>query len=143
MTQEHGQKTALRRLQTLMQSVVLGGGSRLLQVSVSTAMHNCAPLTCPTESTTRGSFLTSQAVGRAATAAGRPASIVLVASMSGCIVNYPQEQSCYNASEAGVVQLGRSLAAEWAKYNIKSSGKRQQQLKNSRASAMMSGLQGE
>lgn len=65
-----------------------------------------------------GSFLMSQAVGRAAIAAGKPASIVLVASMSGSIVNYPQEQSCYNASKAGVVQLGRSLAAEWAKYNI-------------------------
>ncbi|KAI3394398.1 hypothetical protein diail_2810 [Diaporthe ilicicola] len=66
-----------------------------------------------------GSFLVSQAVGRAAIAAGRGASIVLVASMSGSIVNYPQEQSCYNASKAGVVQLGRSLAAEWAKYNIR------------------------
>jgi NAD(P)-dependent dehydrogenase (short-subunit alcohol dehydrogenase family) len=66
-----------------------------------------------------GSFLVSQAVGRAAIAAGKPASIVLIASMSGGIVNYPQEQSCYNASKAGVVQLGRSLAAEWAKYNIR------------------------
>ncbi|KKY30422.1 putative d-arabinitol 2-dehydrogenase [Diaporthe ampelina] len=66
-----------------------------------------------------GSFLMSQAVGRAAIAAGKGASIVLVASMSGSIVNYPQEQSCYNASKAGVVQLGRSLAAEWAKYNIR------------------------
>lgn len=66
-----------------------------------------------------GSFLMSQAVGRAAIAAGKPASIVLVASMSGSIVNYPQEQSCYNASKAGVIQLGRSLAAEWAKYNIR------------------------
>ncbi|POS78853.1 short-chain dehydrogenase/reductase SDR [Diaporthe helianthi] len=65
-----------------------------------------------------GSFLMSQAVGRAAIAAGKRASIVLVASMSGSIVNYPQEQSCYNASKAGVVHLGRSLAAEWAKYNI-------------------------
>lgn len=61
----------------------------------------------------------SQAVGRAAIAAGKKASIVLVASMSGSIVNYPQEQSCYNASKAGVVQLGKSLAAEWAKYNIR------------------------
>ncbi|KAL1862647.1 hypothetical protein Daus18300_008445 [Diaporthe australafricana] len=66
-----------------------------------------------------GSFLMSQAVGRAAITAGKKASIVLVASMSGSIVNYPQEQSCYNASKAGVVQLGKSLAAEWAKYNIR------------------------
>ncbi|ORY61351.1 short-chain dehydrogenase [Pseudomassariella vexata] len=66
-----------------------------------------------------GSFLMSQAVGRAMMAAGKPGSIVLVASMSGSIVNYPQEQSCYNASKAGVIQFGKSLAAEWAKYNIR------------------------
>jgi NAD(P)-dependent dehydrogenase (short-subunit alcohol dehydrogenase family) len=66
-----------------------------------------------------GSFLMSQAVGKAMIAAGKPGSIVLVASMSGSIVNYPHEQSCYNASKAGVIQLGKSLAAEWAKYNIR------------------------
>jgi NAD(P)-dependent dehydrogenase (short-subunit alcohol dehydrogenase family) len=66
-----------------------------------------------------GSFLMSQSVGRAMMAAGKPGSIILVASMSGSIVNYPQEQSCYNASKAGVIQLGKSLAAEWAKYNIR------------------------
>lgn len=66
-----------------------------------------------------GSFLMSQAVGRAMMAAGKPGSIILVASMSGSIVNYPQEQSCYNASKAGVIQFGKSLAAEWAKHNIR------------------------
>ncbi|KAK1755698.1 hypothetical protein QBC47DRAFT_193551 [Echria macrotheca] len=66
-----------------------------------------------------GSFLMAQAVGRAMMDAGKPGSIILVASMSGSIVNYPQEQSCYNASKAGVIQFGKSLAAEWAKYNIR------------------------
>jgi NAD(P)-dependent dehydrogenase (short-subunit alcohol dehydrogenase family) len=66
-----------------------------------------------------GSFLMAQSVGRAMMAAERPGSIILVASMSGSIVNYPQEQSCYNASKAGVIQLGKSLAAEWAKYGIR------------------------
>lgn len=66
-----------------------------------------------------GSFLTAQAVGKAMMAAKKPGSIILVASMSGSIVNYPQEQSCYNASKAGVLQLGKSLAAEWAKYGIR------------------------
>ncbi|KAJ4012950.1 hypothetical protein NW752_006220 [Fusarium irregulare] len=66
-----------------------------------------------------GSFLMSQAIGRAMMAAGKPGSIILVASMSGSIVNFPQEQSCYNASKAGVIQLGKSLAAEWAKYDIR------------------------
>ncbi|KAL9945445.1 hypothetical protein D7B24_003508 [Verticillium nonalfalfae] len=66
-----------------------------------------------------GTFLMSQAVGKKMIAHGKPGSIVLVASMSGTIVNYPQEQSCYNASKAGVVQFGKSIAAEWAKHNIR------------------------
>lgn len=66
-----------------------------------------------------GSFLMCQAVAKSMMAAGKPGSLVLVASMSGSIVNYPQEQSCYNASKAGVIQLSKSLAAEWAKYNIR------------------------
>lgn len=66
-----------------------------------------------------GSFLMAQAVGRAMMAEGKPGSIILVASMSGSVVNYPQEQSCYNASKAGVVMFGKSLAAEWAKYGIR------------------------
>ncbi len=52
-------------------------------------------------------------------ASGRGGSIVLIASMSGSIVNYPQEQCAYNASKAGVIQLGRSLAAEWARHHIR------------------------
>lgn len=46
-------------------------------------------------------------------------SIINIASMSGTVVNYPQEQSCYNASKAGVVQLTKSLAAEWARHGIR------------------------
>ena len=66
-----------------------------------------------------GSFLMAQSVGRAMMHAGKPGSIILVASMSGSIVNYPQEQSCYNASKAGVIQFAKSIAAEWAKHNIR------------------------
>ena len=35
------------------------------------------------------------------------------------VVNYPQEHSCYNASKAGVVQLTKSLTAEWARHQIR------------------------
>lgn len=46
-------------------------------------------------------------------------SIILIASMSSHIVNYPQEQCCYNASKAAVRHLGASLALEWSKYGIR------------------------
>lgn len=45
--------------------------------------------------------------------------IVNVGSMSGYIVNRPQEQSQYNASKAAVHQLTRSLAAEWAPRGVR------------------------
>lgn len=45
--------------------------------------------------------------------------IINIASMSAKIVNNPQPQSSYNASKAGVEHLTRSLAAEWAEYNIR------------------------
>lgn len=66
-----------------------------------------------------GSFLTCQAVGQQMIASGKGGSIINIASMSGSVVNYPQEQSCYNASKAAVIQLTKSLAAEWARYNIR------------------------
>lgn len=45
--------------------------------------------------------------------------IVNVGSMSAEIVNRPQEQAQYNASKAAVHHLTRSLAAEWAKRNVR------------------------
>lgn len=66
-----------------------------------------------------GTFITAQACGRHMIKAGRGGNIVNIASMSASIVNYPQEQCCYNASKAAVMQLTRSLAAEWARYGIR------------------------
>ncbi|MCP4397642.1 MAG: glucose 1-dehydrogenase [bacterium] len=45
--------------------------------------------------------------------------IINIASMSGSIVNRPQYQASYNTSKAAVIHLTKSLAAEWAKYNIR------------------------
>jgi NAD(P)-dependent dehydrogenase (short-subunit alcohol dehydrogenase family) len=45
--------------------------------------------------------------------------IVNVGSMSGDIVNYPQQQANYNASKAAVHHLTRSLAAEWAERGVR------------------------
>lgn len=66
-----------------------------------------------------GTFLVCQTIGQKMIKEEKKGSIILIASMSGSIVNYPQEQSCYNASKAGVVMFGKSLAAEWAKYGIR------------------------
>ena len=45
--------------------------------------------------------------------------IVNIGSNSGLIVDRPQPQASYNASKAAVHQLTKSLACEWAKYNIR------------------------
>ncbi|MCS3760569.1 SDR family NAD(P)-dependent oxidoreductase [Bradyrhizobium centrosematis] len=45
--------------------------------------------------------------------------IVNVGSMSGFIVNKPQEQCFYNASKAAVHHLTKSLAAEWGARGIR------------------------
>jgi len=66
-----------------------------------------------------GTFLVAQAVGRKMMEDKTGGSIINIASMSGSVVNYPQEQSCYNASKAAVIQLTKSLAAEWARHGIR------------------------
>jgi NAD(P)-dependent dehydrogenase (short-subunit alcohol dehydrogenase family) len=45
--------------------------------------------------------------------------IVNTGSISAMIVNRPQWQPAYNASKAAVHQLTKSLAAEWAPYNVR------------------------
>ncbi|MCX6018052.1 MAG: glucose 1-dehydrogenase [Chloroflexi bacterium] len=45
--------------------------------------------------------------------------IINTASMSGSIVNMPQNQAAYNTSKAGVIHLTKSLAAEWAPRGVR------------------------
>lgn len=66
-----------------------------------------------------GSYIVTAAAARHMIAAGNGGSIVFIASMSGHIVNWPQPQSAYNASKAGVRHLMKSLAAEWAVHKIR------------------------
>jgi len=65
-----------------------------------------------------GIFKVSKAVGREMIRKNN-GSIINISSMSGIIVNTPQNQTAYNVSKAGVIMLTKSLAAEWAKYKIR------------------------
>ncbi|MGQ9473842.1 MAG: SDR family NAD(P)-dependent oxidoreductase [Candidatus Caldatribacteriaceae bacterium] len=65
-----------------------------------------------------GVFLTCQAVGREMIKR-KKGSIITISSMSGIIVNVPQAQSHYNASKGAVIMLTKSLAMEWAPYNVR------------------------
>ena len=65
-----------------------------------------------------GLFWCCRSFGRHMLAAKR-GSIVNIGSMSGYIVNKPQEQSFYNASKAAVHHLTKSLAAEWASRGVR------------------------
>lgn len=50
---------------------------------------------------------------------GTHGSIITIASMSAHIVNRPHNHGPYNATKAAVLQLTKSLACEWAPYQIR------------------------
>ncbi|KAJ9101934.1 hypothetical protein QFC19_005015 [Naganishia cerealis] len=47
------------------------------------------------------------------------ASIILIGSMSGVVINVPQPQTPYNFSKAAVIHMAKSLAVEWAPKGIR------------------------
>lgn len=65
-----------------------------------------------------GVFFCAQAAAQGMLQRGS-GSIILIASMSGQIVNYPQQQASYNVSKAGVIMLAKSLATEWASRGVR------------------------
>jgi NAD(P)-dependent dehydrogenase (short-subunit alcohol dehydrogenase family) len=65
-----------------------------------------------------GVFYCSRSFGKRMLARGKGA-IVNMGSMSAVIVNKPQEQCFYNAAKAGVHQLTKSLACEWARRGVR------------------------
>ncbi|KAJ4374126.1 hypothetical protein N0V83_002867 [Neocucurbitaria cava] len=66
-----------------------------------------------------GVMMTAQAAAKQMIKFGNGGSIVLIASMSGSVANRGLICSAYNASKAGVIQLGRNLASEWGMHNIR------------------------
>jgi NAD(P)-dependent dehydrogenase (short-subunit alcohol dehydrogenase family) len=65
-----------------------------------------------------GTFWCCRAFGKHMLEA-KSGAIVNIGSMSGFIVNKPQEQSYYNASKAAVHHLTKSLAAEWGARGVR------------------------
>ena len=65
-----------------------------------------------------GLFWCCRAFGKNMLAAGR-GSIINIGSMSGFIVNKPQQQAYYNVSKAAVHHLTKSLAAEWGARGVR------------------------
>jgi sorbose reductase len=64
-----------------------------------------------------GAMWTAQAAGpgRIFKAQGR-GNLVITASVSSILVNYPQAQAAYNSSKDAVAHLGKCLAVEWAAF---------------------------
>lgn len=62
-----------------------------------------------------GTFHCAKAVGSHFKQRGT-GSFVITSSMSGHIVNYPQEQTSYNVAKAGTIHMARSLANEWRDF---------------------------
>ncbi|KAF4335487.1 oxidoreductase short chain dehydrogenase reductase family [Fusarium beomiforme] len=68
---------------------------------------------------TTGSFICAQAVARQMVKQGTGGSITFTSSISAHRVNYPQPQAAYNVSKAALLSLKNCLAAEWARYGIR------------------------
>ena len=71
-----------------------------------------------------GVMWTAQAAGKIFKKKQR-GNLIITASVSATLVDVPQNQAAYNASKAGAVHLGKSLAVEWvdlARVNIVSPG---------------------
>lgn len=66
-----------------------------------------------------GVFLTARAAARAMVAQGRGGVIITTASMSGHIINIPQQVGHYCASKAAVIHLTKAMAVEFAPHRIR------------------------
>jgi D-arabinitol 2-dehydrogenase len=102
------------------------GGTLDVLINAAGYCENISALDYPSDNLRRiidvnlnGSLFVAREFAKLLVEEKQPGSIILVASMSGSIVNYPQEQTPYNVSKAGVIHMAKSLASEWAKFKIR------------------------
>ena len=112
-------------VEALAEALEAAGGTDILVNNAGIVQSNTPAETCSDDHWRRhmainldGVFFCARAFGRRMLAR-RSGSIVNMGSMSGLIVNKPQEQSFYNASKAGVHHLTKSLAAEWGGRGVR------------------------
>lgn len=111
--------------QAIVQAAVASFGA-LDGMLVSSGMNKVAPTTemalsdweSVMDANVRGSWLMCQAAGRQLIAQGGGGSIVLVSSTRGKL-GHPAGYSAYCPSKAAVDLLGKTLAAEWGKHQIR------------------------
>lgn len=100
------------------------GGTDILVNNAGTAVHSPA-LDTDDDDWDRTFDLNVRAMWKMSALVGRRmieqrrGAIVNIGSMSGFIVNRPQQQAAYNASKAAVHHLTRSLAVEWAPHGVR------------------------
>jgi len=66
-----------------------------------------------------GVFLTAQTAAKAMVRQGQGGVIINTASMSGHIINIPQQVGHYTTSKAAVIHLTKAMAVEFAPHNIR------------------------
>ncbi len=68
---------------------------------------------------TTGAFICAQAAAKRMVEQGTGGAITIIASISAHRVNFPQPQLAYNVSKTGLLMMKNCLAAEWARYGIR------------------------
>lgn len=101
------------------------GGLDLLFNNAGIVLHKSAYDVTPVEwakvinVNLNGEYYMASEFARYLKGKGKKGAICNTASMSGHIVNWPQEQASYNASKAAVIQMTKSLAVEYCKDGIR------------------------
>ncbi|PWN30190.1 NAD(P)-binding protein [Jaminaea rosea] len=115
------------QLNEVMEAITADSGRMDICVAAAGILQTYNALDYPVEAfkkvfdvNTTGVFLTARAAARQMYK--NPdihGSIILIASMSGSIVNRDHYWVAYNASKSAVLQMARNLAAEWGPHDIR------------------------